>query len=166
MPSASPPPSQPPSPSPSPPPSPSRRWGGLREASAQRERAQSSAGSLSRGPAGEGEADGAAVTSRAVQSQLFERTGSSTALLLADRGPRRDRRRPGLVLDQLNLRELIASLKELIRLVAAVGVLLLEVAFVATLAYVVFFLVAVLPARAALASWRRIVAGLAGEDLT
>ena len=157
MPSASPPPSQPPSPSPSPPPSPSRRWGGLREASAQRERAQSSAGSLSRGPAGEGEADGAAVTSRAVQSQLFERTGSSTALLLADRGPRRDRRRPGLVLEQLT---------ELIRLVAAVGVLLLEVAFVATLAYVVFFLVAVLPARAALASWRRIVAGLAGEDLT
>ena len=158
MPSASPPPSQPPSPSPSPPPSPSRRWGGLREASAHRERAQSSAGSLSqRGPAGEGEADGAAVTSRAVQSQLFERTGSSTALLLADRGPRRDRRRPGLVLEQLT---------ELIRLVAAVGVLLLEVAFVATLAYYIFFLVAVLPARAALASWRRIVAGLAGEDLT
>ena len=61
---------------------------------------------------------------------------------------------------------MLEQLTELIRLVAAVGVLLLEVAFVATLAYVVFFLVAVLPARAALASWRRIVAGFAGEDLT
>ena len=90
--------------------------------------------------------------------QLFERSGSSTALLLADRGPRRDRRQPGRVLDQL---------KELIHLVAAVGVLLLEVAFVATLAYYVFFLVAVLPARAALASWRGIMASTASpaEDL-
>ena len=156
MPSASPPAAQPASPAPSPPPSPSRRWGGLREASAQRERAQSSAGSLaSRGEAGD--AEGAAVTSSRA-GQLFERSGSSTALLLADRGPRRDHQRPGRVLDQL---------KELIHLVAAVGVLLLEVAFVATLAYYVFFLVAVLPARAALASWRGIVAssGLPVEDL-